>query len=155
MNIYWIKVTLPNPHPLQPEVFFLKCKSEHCFLQSYFLQIQTCCIVAFSLVSSCNPFFLLQELWSSFNAPVSVLPCLKALCILPQLLFAQLMSHHPTDSLHIPQEAFLDPLPIFELGWGSQLRVPPMCPHHALYILSCYMHHSGPKWLGCLSCLLT
>ena len=62
------------------------------------------------------PFFLLEELWSSSNAPISVLPHLKALCTLPQLLFAWLMSHHPSDSLHIPQEAFLDPLPILELG---------------------------------------
>lgn len=76
---------------------------------------------------------------------VRVLSCLETLyMLLPLLLFAWLMSTHPSDfSSTLPQEAFLDPLPTLRLG-----HVPPMCPHSTGYFPSCSMRHTVPSDLS-------
>ena len=101
--------------PPKTLVFFLKCKSEHRLLCSYFLQVLLQWLSLWSHLAIL-PFFYSRKTEVLLMSQVSVLPCLEALCMLPQLLFAWLMPSHPSDSLNIPWEAFLDPLPTLGLG---------------------------------------
>lgn len=95
-------------------VLFLKCKSEHRLLYSYFLQVLLQWISLWSHLAIL-PFFYSRNTGVLLMLQVSVLPCLEALCMLPQLLFAWLMPSHPSDSLNIPREAFFNSLPTFQL----------------------------------------
>lgn len=101
--------------PPRTLVLFLECKSEHRLLYSYFLQVLLQWLSVWSHLAIL-PFFYSRSTGVLLMLQVRVLPCLEALCMLPQLLFAWLLPSHPSESLNIPWEAFLDSLPTFQLG---------------------------------------